>query len=51
MGVPTGVQWVKPLTAVTQVAVEVWVQSPAQCNGLKRILRCQLQGHKSKVTA
>ena len=28
-------QWVKNLTAATWVAVEVWVQSLAQCNGLK----------------
>ena len=29
-------QWVKNLTAVAQVAMEVWVQSLARCNGLKR---------------
>ena len=34
-GVPTMVQWVKNLTAVAQVALEVWVWSPAQHSGLK----------------
>ena len=34
-GVLTVVQWAESLTAVAQVAVEVWVQSPTQCNGLK----------------
>ena len=29
-GVPTAVQWVKNLTAVSRVAVEAWVQSPVQ---------------------
>ena len=29
------VQWVKNLTPAAQVAVEVWVQSPARCRGLK----------------
>ena len=33
--VPTVVQWVKNLTAVARVAVEVQVQSPAQGSGLK----------------
>ena len=28
-------QWIKNLTSVAQVAVEVQVQSPAQCSGLK----------------
>ena len=30
-------QWVKNPTAAAQVAVEVWVQSLAQCSGLKCI--------------
>ena len=28
-------QWVKNLTAVAQVTVEVWIRSPAQCSRLK----------------
>ena len=34
-GAPAMVQWVKNLTAVARVAVEVWVQSLTQCSGLK----------------
>ena len=30
MRVPAVAQWVKNPTAMTQVAAEVWVQSPAQ---------------------
>ena len=41
------VQWAKNPTAVVQVSVELWIQSPAQCNGLKDLalvqLRCRLQ--------
>ena len=33
MEVPTMAQWVKNLTTVVQVTVEVWVQSLAWCNG------------------
>ena len=29
IGVPAAVQWVKNLTAMTLVAMEVWVQPPA----------------------
>ena len=35
MGVPTVVQLVKNLTAVAQVAVEVWLQTLAHHSGLK----------------
>ena len=35
MEVPTMAQWVKNLTTVVQVTVEVWVQSLAWCNGWK----------------
>ena len=34
-GVPAVAQWVKNLTSVPQVTVEVWVGSLAQCGGLK----------------
>ena len=36
------VQWVPNPTAVTQVAVEVWVRSPAQRSGLKDLALLQL---------
>ena len=36
-------QWVKSLTAVAQVALEVWVQSPALHSGLKDLVLLQLQ--------
>ena len=35
IGVPAVVQWVKNPTAVAQVSVEVVVQSPTHCSGLK----------------
>ena len=35
-------QWVKPLTAVAQVAVEAWVPSLAQHRGLKDLASLQL---------
>jgi len=35
VGVSFMMQWVENLTAAAQVAVEVWVQSPAQPSGLK----------------
>lgn len=38
-GVPAGVQWIKNLTVVAQVAVEMEVQSLAWLSGL-RILHC-----------
>ena len=34
-GVPAVAQWVKNLTSVPRVTVEVWVGSLAQCGGLK----------------
>ena len=37
-GVPAVVQWVKNLTAAAQVVVEMQVQSPAWCLGLKDLL-------------
>ena len=36
-------QWVKNLTAATQVTAEVWVQSPVQHSGLKYLVLPQLQ--------
>ena len=36
-------QWVKNLTAAAQVTAEVWVQSLAQCNGLKDLALSELQ--------
>ena len=36
-------QWVKSLTAVAQVALEVWAQSPALHSGLKDLVLLQLQ--------
>ena len=41
-GAPAMVQWVKNLTAVARVAVEVWVQSLTQCSGLKDLALLQL---------
>ena len=41
-GVPTMAQWVKNLTAVAWVTVEVQVQSPAHCSGLKDLALPQL---------
>ena len=43
------VHWVKNLTAAAQVAVEVWVQSLALCNGLKdpALLQVQLRFNPS----
>ena len=35
LGVPTVAQWVKNLTAGAQVTMEAWVQSLAQCNGIR----------------
>ena len=37
------VQWVKNLTAAAQVIAEAWVQSLAQCSGLKDLTLLQLQ--------
>lgn len=42
-GVPTRAQWVKNLTVAARVTVDSWVQSPAQCSGLKDLLLPQLQ--------
>ena len=36
-------QWVKNLTVLAQVAMEVWVQSPAWCSGLKDLVLLQLR--------
>ena len=36
-------QWVKTLTAVARVAVEMWVQSPTWCSALKDLVLPQLQ--------
>ena len=36
-------QWVKNLTTVARVTVEVQVQSPARCSGLKYLVLLQLQ--------
>ena len=47
-GVPAVVQQVKNLTAVAQIATEVWVQSPAWCSELKDLMMLQLQ-HKSQL--
>ena len=38
MEVPTVAQWNKNPTEATQVAVEVWFQSPAWCSGLKDLM-------------
>ena len=42
-GVPTVAQWVKNLSAVARVSVEVQVPSPAQYSGLKDLAFLQLQ--------
>ena len=42
LGVAPVTQWVKSQTAVAWVAVEVWVQSPPQCSGLKDLALPQL---------
>ena len=42
------VQWVKNITAVTQVAVKAWIQSLVQCSGLKDWMSPQLQ-HRSQL--
>ena len=38
VGVPAVVRWIKNLTAVAQVAEEVWIQSPAWSSGLEDLL-------------
>ena len=43
MGVPNVAQWIKNLTVASGVTVEAWVQSPAQCSGLKDPVLPQLQ--------
>ena len=41
--VPAAAKWVKNLTAVAQVTVEVQVQSPAWCTGLTNLALLHLQ--------
>ena len=43
LGVPTMAQWVKNVTAVSQVAVEAWVPSLAQGTGLKDLATAAAQ--------
>ena len=45
-GVPAVVQWIKNLSAATQVTAGVWVQSPAWRSELKEIAAvAQIQSH------
>lgn len=46
IGAPAVIQWVKNMTAETQVAVEAWVRSTAWHGGLKDPVLLQLQ-HRS----
>lgn len=43
IGVPTVAPWVKNLTTVAKVTVEVWVRYATRCSGLKDLVRPQLQ--------
>ena len=50
-GDPPVVQWVKNLTAVDWVAVEVWVRFPARYSGLKDLMLPQPQLPQATVVA
>ena len=42
-GVPAMAQWIRKPTAAAQATTEAWVQSLAQCSGLKGSVLLQIQ--------